>query len=257
MTREDLMTVSQRCHTLQGLQREVDRQLRQLERELQTRNTEVSKLEEKNLQNLVNAIIGRQSKLLHEKRLEVYMLEKKQEEIRQRREAVAEEIAGCQILLGQPMDEESRKALEICRLQNQGRDMAEALRRGKKARELCKGLRTVLEQAQEYGYLDARSGSYAVHDAKLDDVQTMVTYLREQMEEFEFALEALGLKQDGEDLPEIKRCLYDGLILDWIVLKRIGDALDRVKNVGRYISETVWKLERQQKENQQEMEGLK
>lgn len=260
MTGEELKALAHRSYHMAGLMRELDRQLRQLEEERKNNQALAEGLEKRNLKNLVGTFLGRTGKQLREAQLQLYMLDKKREELTRRKAALEEERSACEAVLALPMDETAKALVELCRLEDHGRSITAAIRQGDAARELCKGLRLTLEQAQEYGWLDATSRSYAAHDAKhakLSDVQAMVDYLREQMEKFDFSLEPLGKTLETWEMPEIRRCLYDGLILDWILLKRIDDALGQVKNIGRYLSETVWQLERLRKENDMKMEALR
>lgn len=235
MTREELRNLVRRSHTMAGLGREVDRQLRELDEKQAKAAEQARELKKRNLKNWMGAFLGRTEKQLSRLEQEQNSLEKKRKELTCRKDAVQEELAACETLLALSGEEEF---ISFCRREERDRDIAEAIRRGNAACGLCKDLLQLLEQAREPG-----PGTDEAGQTGLDEVRSVSGNLGRQLEDFAFALEPLGESLRTEQLDEVKHFLYDGQILEMLLRKRSDDALERVNRLLRGLCETVDALE--------------
>lgn len=155
-------------------------------------------------------------------------------------------------------------------LENQKRELDEALCAGSNAAAVARDVQQELESAESWGVWDLLGGGMLTQIAKhdhLDQAQSLVERLQEQLRRFKTELADVEIHAEldvrVDDFLRFADWFFDGLIVDWSVQSRIENAQDRVYAVQEQIARCLARLEhmqsdtqRKQRELQQELETL-
>lgn len=247
---------------------------------------DVEKLEGRILSAFFYNVIGKMDEKLTKEREEAYAAAvkydaavKELQEVEadiQRKEKELEELQGCEseyeeLLLKkkEAMMNSRHWAMEkvfefeqrITYLNNQERELDEALDAGEEAEELVEQVLDSLSSAESWGTFDILGGGIiadAVKYSNLDDAQALIEDLQDQLRRFKTELADVTI--DTEMNVQVDRFLqfadyfFDNLFTDWAVMDKIHNSQLQVENTRDQIVSVMEKLQMMKAEAVKERE---
>lgn len=146
-------------------------------------------------------------------------------------------------------------------LQNQKRELLEAITAGRTALDCTDRILESLDSAEGWGTWDLFGGGFIADMAKhshLDDAQAMVEELQDRLRRFKTELADVTINADFQVNIDgfllVADYLFDGIFTDWAVLDKIGRSQEQVNNTRNQICGVLDRLE--QMERQMEREAM-
>lgn len=152
---------------------------------------------------------------------------------------------------------------QLDELENQRREVGEALSAGRAAETALSSVLNSLDSAENWGTWDMFGGGMFATMAKhghLDDAQTNIVYVQHHLSRFRTELADV----QRMDVPQV--CIgefatfadyfFDGLFADWFVQSRIHDAQDGVSEVHTKVLHALRQLEQMDETMQGEQNAL-
>ena len=152
---------------------------------------------------------------------------------------------------------------QLDELENQRREVGEALSAGRAAETALSSVLNSLDSAEDWGTWDMFGGGMLATMAKhghLDDAQTNIVYVQHHLSRFR--TELADVRQ--MDVPQV--CIgefatfadyfFDGLFADWFVQSKIHDAQDGVSEVHTKVLHALRQLEQMDETMQGEQNAL-
>lgn len=144
-------------------------------------------------------------------------------------------------------------------LQNQKRELQEAISAGQIALECTDRILESLGSAEGWGTWDLFGGGFIADMAKhshLDDAQAMVEELQTQLRRFRTELADVTISADFQisidGFLRVADYLFDGIFADWAVLDKINRSQEQVYNTRNQICTVLDQLEQMKKQAEQE-----
>lgn len=144
-------------------------------------------------------------------------------------------------------------------LQNQNRELQEAISVGQMALECTDRILESLGGAEGWGTWDLFGGGIIADMAKhshLDDAQAMVEELQTQLRRFRTELADVTISADFQisidGFLRVADYLFDGIFADWAVLDKINRSQEQVYNTRNQICTVLDQLEQMKKQAEQE-----
>lgn len=241
--------------------------VRQLERQMQTEQTDVDRLEGRSLAAFFYSVIGRMDEKLTQEKREAYAARVKYdaaareladlESELQDREAEFCRLDGCEVRYRQALHARAealkaaggpaaREILELeqrlAYLESQDRELREAESAGRAALSTAEAILSSLRSAEGWATVDLFGGGLLSDLAKhghLDEAQQMVETLQVQLRRFKTELADVTIQADLQvridGFLRFADYFFDGLFADWAVLDRIGQSQDQVQQTCRQI----------------------
>lgn len=274
---------------LENRQRELEKKVRELEVTKDIEEEDVERLEGRSLANFFYSIIGKKGDMLDKERQEAYAAQVKydaamkelnavEEDIKRRR-AKLSSLSGCEERYRQ-MFQEKKAAIKksnsleaetifqleerIASLENQKKEIQEALRAGATAQQTVSSISVSLNDAKDWSTWDMLGGGLVSDIAKhshLDDAQYYVEQLQMQLSRFKTELTDVtiyaDIKVNIDGFLKFADFCFDGLFTDLTVRNRISDSLDQINNTSGQINKVMKRLEGMYSAAEKEQKKLK
>lgn len=245
---------------------------------------DVDKLQGKSLATIFYTILGKKEEKLDKEKQEAYAavvkykvavqeLEAVEGEIRQF-EAELKQLKNCELEYEQTLTEkkESIKASgaanaqevfevegKISYLENQIKEIQEAISQGESAKQVADKVLAHLDDAEDMGTWDILGGGIFVDMMKhssLDEAQNMVGHLQEKLRRFKTELADVKIDADFkvnlDDFTRFADYFFDGFFMDWAVLDEIRESKSQVEKTLWQIEHTLENLDGLMKKAEQE-----
>lgn len=281
--------------SLNTQQRELESKLCDLKRVMQLEQADVERLEGKSLTALYYRLTGQMEKRLDKERNEAYAAAVKYDaavrELTYVKASIQEvknsvmDLRDCERRYDSLLHEKKQVLTEsgtqegdeilhleeqLAYLKSQNQEIWEAQSAGRKVKNLADSILKSLDSAESWGTLDLLGGGMLSDMAKhghLDEAQQKVEHLQVQLRKFKTELADISVQEDMqvqvEGFLRFADYFFDGLFVDWTVLKRISASKEQVEKTHGEICDVLRKLdqlkdavERQQKQTQIRMENL-
>lgn len=282
-TLQELFAQMDRQRKLRTMEESQTRQLRDLEEKVRALDAvrareqeDVDRLNRTSLSALFYSMVGKMDEKLDKERREAYAAAAKYEAARRELEALRAErervraeldqLRGCEARCAQAMRNRAADlkahdsvrgpqvaALEeqLAHLQDQLRELREAIDAGNRALSTARGVQKSLHSAENWGVWDMLGGggilTQVAKHGHLDDAQDQVEQLQRQLRSFKTELADVEIQADiqvqVDDFLRFADWFFDGLFVDWTVQERIHDAQDQVDGTVQKIQETLRRLE--------------
>ena len=235
---------------------------------------DVDRLEGRSLAAFFYGVIGRMDEKLDKEREEAYAAGVKYDVAARELFAVEEDIRRCEAQLEQLRDcgQQYEKALKdklaaiksgssqaaadifraeerVAYLENQAKEIQEALRVGQAALDTANGILSSLNSAQGWGTWDLFGGGLITNIAKhshLDDAQSRVEQLQVQLRRFKTELTDVTIHADMQvnidGFLRFADYFFDGLFADWAVLDKIEQSQTQMRNTKVQIEQVTDRL---------------
>ena len=236
---------------------------------------DVKKLEGNSLAAFFYNVIGKMDEKLTKEREEAYAVAVKYDGAAKELQAVEEDLLknekelealqGCEAEYEELL-EKKKEAMKISRhwasekvfefeqrityLNNQERELQEALEAGREAEELVEDVLDSLSSAESWGTFDILGGGMladAVKYSHLDDAQSLIEDLQDQLRRFKTELadvtidSEMNIQIDG--FLQFADYFFDDLFTDWAVMEEIHDSQQQVEETRDQILKVLEKLE--------------
>ena len=253
---------------------ELQSKVRDLEISRQKEESDVDRLEGRSLSSLFYRIVGKKEEKLDEQRREAYAAAMKHEIAVHELGAVEENIRqyekelsglnGCEMEYARILKEKvkaikatknpvAEKILQqeeqISYLDNQKKEINEAISAGKRAKSITDAVLSQLSDAEGWGTWDLMGGGLISDLAKyssLDNAQKKIEELQVQLRCFKTELADITIHADMqvniEGFLRFADYFFDGLFADWAVLDKIEQSQEQVKQTKRQIEAVLHKL---------------
>ena len=139
---------------------------------------------------------------------------------------------------------------KIAALENQSKELAEAIAEGQKAQSMASSILNSLSSAENWGALDLLGGGLVSSIAKhkrLDGAQWQVKQLQKQLDCFRTELADIkihvDMKVNVDGALRFADYFFDGLFADLAVMDRISQSQDQVHKTYKQISDALSKLD--------------
>lgn len=260
-----------RVSTLKKQREELADRTAELEQYKLAEQADVEKLEGRSLAAFFYAVIGKMDEKLDKERQEAYAagvkydaaareLEMVEEELRRsetelfslqncerRYEQVLQEKAAAIRINALKEAEEMQKLEEnLASIENQKRELGEAIQAGKRAKQLAEEILSSLDSAEGWGTWDLLGGGLIADLAKhsdLDHAQELVEKLQLQLRRFKTELADVTIDADLqvniEGFMRFADYFFDGLFADWAVLDKIEQATKQVRHTKNQIDSVL------------------
>lgn len=268
---------------------ELSGKVRQLGAEKQSEQIDVDKLEGRSLAAFFYGVIGKKDEKLDKERAEAYAaavkydaaareLEAVEDEIR-RSEAERSGLQWCDLRYEQTLKEKAEsikssanpEAEEILQLEerifyidNQKREIQEAISAGQRARMTTEGILSSLGSAEGWGTWDMLGGGLVtdmVKHSHLDNAQNQVEQLQVELRQFKTELSDVTIQADMQvnidGFLRFADYFFDGLFADWAVLDKIKESQGQVQRTKEQIETILTRLDTMQAEAEQQQTELK
>lgn len=260
---------------LNGQQGDLQKKVQELDAIQKKEQLDVDRLEGSSLKSFFYNVVGKMDEKLTKEREEAYAAAVKYQAAARELEAVeygirqSEEelgrLAGCEekyeALLSETAAAAKRsggavaeavlkKEEQLGELENQRREIREAIEAGEAARGVVKKVLAHLVEAEDLSTWDMFGGGlfvdFAKHD-ELDAAQHQIEKLQIELGKFkaelaDVAVEA-NLKVNLDDFSRFADVFFDGLFMDWQVADEISASLTSVRNIQSQIELAMGKLE--------------
>ncbi|MBO5108759.1 MAG: hypothetical protein J6B97_10050, partial [Bacteroidales bacterium] len=138
---------------------------------------------------------------------------------------------------------------QISNLENQKKEIREAISAGTKAKNIAEQVLSELDDAEGWGTWDLLGGGLISDLAKhssLDDAQEEIEHLQVQLRRFKTELADVTIRAEMQvnidGFLRFADYFFDGLFADWAVLDKIEESQAEVKNVIKQIQAVLDKL---------------
>ena len=281
---EELQTLQQqiaRKKHLQALLKELYTQRTELEAKvsnlkgvMEKEQSDVDRLEGRGLTALFYGIVGKKEEKLDEQRREAVTARAKYDVALQEMDLVQRRISRYEEELATLKDVEMKYAYalkqkvqllkasatpvsekilqyeeQISNLENQKKEICEAISAGTKAKNIAEQVLSELDDAEGWGTWDLLGGGLLSDLAKhssLDDAQEEIEHLQVQLRRFKTELADVTIRAEMQvnidGFLRFADYFFDGLFADWAVLDKIEESQSEVKNVIKQIQAVVDKL---------------
>lgn len=259
---------------LHSQQTELDKRVSQLKIAKQDEQADVDRLEGRSLAAFFYGFVGTKDEKLDKERKEAYAAAVKYDAAARELAAIEEDInryeselrtlRGCEKRYAQVLKEKAEaikasgtvEAAEILRLEeqiacieNQKKEISEAISAGNRARNTADGVLSKLGDAKGWGTWDLLGGGLISDLAKhssLDDAQELVEQLQVQLRRFKTELADVTIYADMQvnidGFLRFADYFFDGLFADWAVLDKIEESQSRVQKTKKQIEDVLNKL---------------
>ena len=281
---EELQTLQQqiaRKKHLQALLKELYTQRTELEAKvsnlkgvMEKEQSDVDRLEGRGLTALFYGIVGKKEEKLDEQRREAVTARAKYDVALQEMDLVQRRISRYEEELATLKDVEMKYAYalkqkvqllkasatpvsekilqyeeQISNLENQKKEIREAISAGTKAKNIAEQVLSELDDAEGWGTWDLLGGGLISDLAKhssLDDAQEEIEHLQVQLRRFKTELADVTIRAEMQvnidGFLRFADYFFDGLFADWAVLDKIEESQSEVKNVIKQIQAVLDKL---------------
>ena len=281
---EELQTLQQqiaRKKHLQALLKELYTQRAELEAKvsnlkgvMEKEQSDVDRLEGRGLTALFYGIVGKKEEKLDEQRREAVTARAKYDVALQEMDLVQRRISRYEEELATLKDVEMKYAYalkqkvqllkasatpvsekilqyeeQISNLENQKKEICEAISAGTKAKNIAEQVLSELDDAEGWGTWDLLGGGLLSDLAKhssLDDAQEEIEHLQVQLRRFKTELADVTIRAEMQvnidGFLRFADYFFDGLFADWAVLDKIEESQSEVKNVIKQIQAVLDKL---------------
>lgn len=281
---EELQTLQQqiaRKKHLQALLKELYTQRTELEAKvsnlkgvMEKEQSDVDRLEGRGLTALFYGIVGKKEEKLDEQRREAVTARAKYDVAMQEMDLVQRRISRYEEELATLKDVEMKYAYalkqkvqllkasatpvsekilqyeeQISNLENQKKEIREAISAGTKAKNIAEQVLSELDDAEGWGTWDLLGGGMLSDLAKhssLDDAQEEIEHLQVQLRRFKTELADVTIRAEMQvnidGFLRFADYFFDGLFADWAVLDKIEESQSEVKNVIKQIQAVLDKL---------------
>ena len=281
---EELQTLQQqiaRKKHLQALLKELYTQRTELEAKvsnlkgvMEKEQSDVDRLEGRGLTALFYGIVGKKEEKLDEQRREAVTARAKYDVALQEMDLVQRRISRYEEELATLKDVEMKYAYalkqkvqllkasatpvsekilqyeeQISNLENQKKEIREAISAGTKAKNIAEQVLSELDDAEGWGTWDLLGGGLLSDLAKhssLDDAQEEIEHLQVQLRRFKTELADVTIRAEMQvnidGFLRFADYFFDGLFADWAVLDKIEESQSEVKNVIKQIQAVLDKL---------------
>lgn len=281
---EELQTLQQqiaRKKHLQALLKELYTQRTELEAKvsnlkgvMEKEQSDVDRLEGRGLTALFYGIVGKKEEKLDEQRREAVTARAKYDVAMQEMDLVQRRIGRYEEELATLKDVEMKYAYalkqkvqllkvsatpvsekilqyeeQISNLENQKKEIREAISAGTKAKNIAEQVLSELDDAEGWGTWDLLGGGMLSDLAKhssLDDAQEEIEHLQVQLRRFKTELADVTIRAEMQvnidGFLRFADYFFDGLFADWAVLDKIEESQSEVKNVIKQIQAVLDKL---------------
>ncbi len=265
---------------------ELELRAQELQKQLQAEQKDVDRLEGRSLSALFHTVTGRREEKLEKERAEAYAAEVKYqvaarelaavEADLQRCRAEWDTLAGCEAKYSQALQECSRaiqaaggaaaeeirrRAQQVSLLENQGREIQEALGAGQEALDTAERVLDALGNAEKWGTGDLIGGGLLFDIKKhehMDEAQEEIEQLQVCLLRFRTELTDISISADVEvqvdGFLRFADYFMDGLLADWSVQSRIQKAQDEIRITYSRIQQALRRLQAMQAETSRERE---
>lgn len=279
---EELRDQIARKNRLEGIVKDLKAQKQELEEkvsELETaaakEQADVDKLEGRSLAAFYYTVIGKKDAMLDKEREEAYAARVKYDAAVKEQEAVNADLSSAEAelrsLRWSEQDyhqtlQEKAKALrtaggvaaaqiigleeKILQIENQKKELDEAIAAGKAAMSIADKILTNLNSAERWGTWDLVGGGLISDLAKhseLDEAQGYVESLQVQLRRFKTELTDVTVHADiqvnVDGFLRFADYFYDGLFADWAVLDKIGQSQTQIHKIRGQIGNVLSKLD--------------
>lgn len=253
---------------------DLEKRVLQLEVEKEMEQEDVDRLEGKSLANFFYRFVGKQEEKLEKERREAYEAAIKYDAAASELAAVKFDLQKYRAELSRLFDCDERYAkllaekadaikasdtpfaekilkLEerISYLKSQIKEIEEAIHAGEEAGRIAEVILSELDSAKGWGTWDLLGGGFVsdlVKHSHLDQAQSQVEKLQIQLTRFrtelnDVAIEA-NMQVNIDGFLRFADYFFDGIFADWTVLNRIGESLDKVRDVKSQIGDMLDKL---------------
>lgn len=267
--------VESKLKELSRQQEELEPRVRQLDGIRLSEQSDVDRLEGRSLAVFFYNIVGKKGQKLDKERLEAFAAQVKYDAAYREISAVTEEIkkqnrelerlSGCERKYEETLrakaekvkkseSEDAEKIInaeaDIDCLENQMKEIGEAIQASKAALDTVYRIIEELESAESWGTWDLFGGGLVSDIAKhshLDDAQELVEQLQVQLRLFKTELADVEIEADMQvsidGFLRFSDYFFDGLFADWTVLDKIKKSLEQVKATHSKIISVTDKLE--------------
>ena len=281
---EELQTLQQqiaRKKHLQALLKELYTQRTELESKvsnlrdvMEKEQSDVDRLEGRGLTALFYGIVGKKEEKLDEQRREAVTARAKYDVALQEMDLVQRRISRYEEELATLKDVEMKYAYalkqkvqllkasatpvsekilqyeeQISNLENQKKEICEAISAGTKAKNIAEQVLSELDDAEGWGTWDLLGGGLLSDLAKhssLDDAQEEIEHLQVQLRRFKTELADVTIRAEMQvnidGFLRFADYFFDGLFADWAVLDQIEESQAEVKSVIKQIQAVLDKL---------------
>lgn len=281
---EELQTLQQqiaRKKHLQALLKELYTQRTELEAKvsnlksvMEKEQSDVARLEGRGLTALFYGIVGKKEEKLDEQRREAVTARAKYDVAMQEMDLVQRRISRYEDELATLKDIEMKYAYalkqkvqllkstatpvsekilqyeeQISNLENQKKEIREAISAGTKAKNIAEQVLSELDDAEGWGTWDLLGGGLISDLAKhssLDDAQEEIEHLQVQLRRFKTELADVTIRAEMQvnidGFLRFADYFFDGLFADWAVLDQIEESQAEVKSVIKQIQAVLDKL---------------
>ena len=256
--------------SLEAQQKKLSDKLRELESILRHEQRDVDNLQRITLSTVFMRLNGTHADVLAREQADVAAAALKCDVARREMEDVQKEIAARRKMLGdlhlcehryQELLAQKRALLsesaagervrsleeEIARLQAQQKELREAIDAGGSALKTAHEIVDCLKSANGLATWDLLGGGLLVDLAKhneLNNAQVLIERLQHRLRSFKTELSdvQMDLQLPVGDFLSVADYLFDGLIADWMMKKRIGRALEQIENTRDQLENTLARL---------------
>lgn len=272
---------------MQSQREEMKESIRELGYQRNKEQADVDKLEQGGLGNFVYQILGRREEKLDKEKQEAYAAAVKYETAVQQLEAINKDITDLERMivaagdveqqleaalkekkewLKSHSDEKGAVILEkeerIAWLQNQQREIEEAISAGGRAVRLAEQIAEELDSAHGWGVFDLVGGGLVtdiVKHSHLDTAQQQINNLQSELRNFKKELadvsmnEQLKVQIDG--FLKFADFFWDGLFTDFLVLDKIEESQNQMKKCLNSLNNAMSKLSAMKADNKRQTEA--
>ena len=274
---------------LRGQRDTLAAQVRELESVKLEEQADVDRLEGRSLAAFFYNVIGKMDEQLNKERQEAYAarvkfdaaarelggvegdLRRYESELstlrgcERRYEAVLKEKAAAVKSAGGSNGEEILKLEErIAFLENQKKELWEAISAGNAALSTTQQVLSSLDSAEGWGTWDLFGGGLIADLAKhshLDEAQSAIEHLQSQLRRFKTELADVTIHADMQinvdGFLRFADYFFDGLFVDWAVLDKIGRSQSQVQNTKNQIESVLARLDSMMRSVEQEQAQIK
>lgn len=268
-------SIEAKVKELETQKKELEAKVAQLRTVMLNEQDDVTKLEGRSLAAFFYCVIGKMDEKLTKEREEAYAAAIKHDSAAGELSAVETDIKkfGVQLYELRNCEREYKRLLEekqealkqagtpeaaelfgieanILDLNNQQREIREAISAGNRARSIIEGIEKHLSDAEGWGTWDLLGGGLITDLAKhshLDEAQKQIENLQVQLRRFKTELADIKISADVhisiDGFLRFADYFFDGLIADWTVMDKISQAQSEVAGVKRKVENMLSRLE--------------
>lgn len=254
---------------------ELEAKVSELESEMTKEQTDVDKLEGRSLAAFYYSVVGKKEAVLDKERQEAYAARVKYDAAVSELEAVNADLINAEAELRglrwtekdyEQTLQEKAKALrtaggseaariieleeKILQIENQKKELQEAISAGKSAMSIADTVLSKLDSAEGWGTWDLVGGGLIADLAKhsdLDEAQSYVESLQVQLRRFKTELADVTVHADiqvsVDGVLRFADYFFDGLFADWMVLDKISQSKTQIHKTRGQIGSVLSKLD--------------